>query len=94
MRGQAVIRTGCERPPPTGQRAWRHYVKRYSHGRLEQEWWMPPFLVPIAAVSQACGGRGEEAAAGLDRPCLWRGSSNVLPCLWRVVWRCYRASGP
>ena len=30
-------------------------------GRIQQEWWMPPFLVPSGPVAPVFGGTGEEA---------------------------------
>ncbi len=51
-----VILTGSAWPEPSQQQAWRHYVRRNKNGRVEREWWMPPYLVPLKIVSWALGG--------------------------------------
>ncbi len=43
-----VIPGGSALPmPPINQSAWHHYVQRDGNGRVQQEWWMAPFLVPF-----------------------------------------------
>ncbi len=57
-----VLRTGFARPPsPEQQSAWSLYTARDPVGRIIQEWWMPPFLVPIADVAPVPGVFCEQA---------------------------------
>ncbi len=57
-----VLRTGFARPAsPEQQSAWSLYTARDPVGRIIQEWWMPPFLVPIADVAPVPGVFCEQA---------------------------------
>ena len=47
-----VLRTYHRRPNKSEQRVWSCYTIRDPNAsRISQEWWMPPFLVPIADVA-------------------------------------------
>ena len=57
-----VRRAGVARPAILEQQsAWSHYSTRDEVGRIIEEWWMPPFLVPNADVAPVPKGSGEEA---------------------------------
>ncbi len=58
-----VILTESALPmPPGNQSPWHHYVQRSERdGRVLQEWWMAPFLVPFdETVGWVPGGTGSE----------------------------------
>ena len=60
VRGGVLRRTYHQRPNKDDQRAWSWYTKASPDtGRKQQEWWMPPFLVPIANVACVQGGTPE-----------------------------------
>ena len=50
-----VRHTGKVRPTRLEQREWCCYTTKGPTGRIQQEWWMPPFLVPIADVARVQG---------------------------------------
>ena len=47
--------TKRNRPSKGEQRLWHLYTNLNQEGRTHQEWWMPPFLVPIAEVAAVQG---------------------------------------
>ena len=52
VRGSGGVRiTNRNRPSKEEQRLWHLYTNLNQEGRTHQEWWMPPFLVPIAEVA-------------------------------------------
>ena len=56
VRGSGGVRiTNRNRPSKEEQRLWHLYTNLNQEGRTHQEWWMPPFLVPIAEVAAVQG---------------------------------------
>ena len=59
-----VRRTDERRPIKPAQQAWSLYTIKGGSGKIIQEWWMPPFLVPIADVAPVQGGKAGNDGEG------------------------------
>ena len=83
VRGSGGVRiTKRNRPSKEEQRLWHLYTNLNQEGRTHLEWWMPPFLVPIADVAQ----KGMPEKAVLQQFSVAPSSDSINSHLISVPW--------
>ena len=69
VRADGARRTDQQKPTKADQKAWCHYrTLRPSNGRVQQEWLLTPFLVPIAEKADVEGQPQEALKQYSDDP--------------------------